>query len=119
MNVEEAIKAHALWKVRLTAYVTKPDGSLIPAEIARDDRCELGKWIHEEAGNHAHLPEFQELKGTHADFHRAAAGIVRMINAGTVRDIATVTGFASEFGVLSKKIVTELKQLAGKLRLAA
>lgn len=119
MNITDAIKAHAQWKVKLTAYLMKPDGSLKAEDIAPDNRCELGKWIHSSAGQHPHLKELQELKQIHAAFHHAAADVVRKIDSGKERDQNKLTGFSSEFGVLSLKIVNQLKALTGKLGMAA
>jgi hypothetical protein len=34
MNIDEAIQAHAAWKVKLSTYLGKKDGSLKAAEAA-------------------------------------------------------------------------------------
>lgn len=115
MNVDDAIKAHAHWKVKLAAYLQKPDGSINPVDLAQDNRCELGKWIHGEAARHSHVHEFSELRATHAAFHRAAADVVRKIDSGIERDQNKLTGFSSEFGALSLKIVNQLKAVAAKI----
>ena len=118
MKIEDAIKAHAQWKVKLTAYLMHPDGSLNPAAIAQDHLCELGKWVHGDAKRHSHLPEMVALRETHAQFHRAAAEVVRKIDSGAEHDQNKLTGFSSEFGVLSLKIVNQLKSLAAKIDIA-
>lgn len=115
MNIDDAIKAHAQWKTKLALYLSNPDGSLKPADIAPDNRCDLGKWIYGEGRTHAHLPELETLRTTHAAFHNAAASVVRKIDSGEQRDLNVLTGFSSEFGALSLRIVNLLKTLAGKI----
>ena len=115
MNVDDAIRAHAQWKIKLTAYLSNPDGSLNPVEIGQDNRCELGKWIYGDATKHTHLPEMAAVKTSHAEFHRAAADVVRKIDSGTERDQNKLTGLSSPFGTASNKIVNQLKALAAKI----
>jgi hypothetical protein len=113
MNVADAIKAHAQWKVKLTGYLMNPDHSIRAEEVALDNRCELGKWIHGEGAKLG--AEIADLKTTHAAFHRAAAAVVRKIDSGQERDQNKLTGFSSEFGALSLKIVNQLKAIAAKI----
>jgi hypothetical protein len=48
MDFDEAIKAHSAWKMKLSTYLKKPDGSLKPSEIQVDNKCQLGQWIYAE-----------------------------------------------------------------------
>ena len=82
MEFDQAIAAHASWKSKLSKYLANPDGSLQPTEIAKDDRCELGKWIAGEGKKFANLPEYAIVKSDHARFHKVAAGIVQRANEG-------------------------------------
>ncbi len=78
MNFDEAIAAHAQWKVRLRVYLGDPGkGELNPVEIERDDRCDLGKWIHGEGTAFAGDAAFVTLREAHHQFHRVAADVVR------------------------------------------
>ncbi len=62
MNFDQAISAHVQWKSKLAAYIAKPDHSLHAEIIAKDDQCELGKWIHGEEGrNLPRCPTFRNL----------------------------------------------------------
>lgn len=46
MNFDDAIKAHAAWKMKIRAYIDKPDHSIKAEEIETDCRCDLDRWIH-------------------------------------------------------------------------
>ena len=77
MNFDDAIKAHAVWKMKLTTYINKPDKSLNSLEVSADNKCDLGKWLHSsESAVYATHPEFGMLKKAHADFHREAGSII-------------------------------------------
>ncbi|WP_439493971.1 CZB domain-containing protein, partial [Bosea sp. (in: a-proteobacteria)] len=81
-DFDRAVRAHSDWKMKLGAYIRRPDQTLRAVEVARDDVCELGCWIHGPGRNMAGAKEYSELKSAHAAFHRTAADIVRRADAG-------------------------------------
>ena len=111
MNFDDAIKAHSAWKMRLSTYLTKPDGSLVPKEIESDRACELGKWLAGDAAKEISKPALEELRGHHSRFHKAAASIVSQANAGkrVAEDVAL--GSTSEFAKVSSSVISELMKL--------
>ena len=115
MKVEDAILAHARWKTRLTSYLNQPDGSINVMDLGADNRCELGKWIHGEATHSIPAADLAQLKAAHAKFHRAAADVVRKVDAGAAVDQNGMLGFQSEFGAASLAVVNHLKALAAKI----
>lgn len=114
MDFDEAIKAHSVWKMKLAAYLQKPDGSLKASEIEVDNKCALGQWIHGEGKKWQAIPEYAALKADHARFHRAAAEVVRKADSGqnTSEDIAL--GGKSEFAQASTAVVTAIMTLRKK-----
>jgi methyl-accepting chemotaxis protein len=81
-DFDRAVRAHSDWKMKLGAYIRRPDQSLRAVEVERDDVCELGCWIHGPGRQLAGAREYSELKSAHAEFHRTAADIVRRADAG-------------------------------------
>ena len=79
---KNAVAAHQAWKGRLLAVL---DGSsqenFDPAVVGRDNACALGIWIHGPSAP-KHRPTFGRLQQTHADFHEAAAQILKHAAAG-------------------------------------
>jgi hypothetical protein len=108
MNFDEAIYAHSEWKLKLSAYLRKPDGSITPADIAPDNRCQLGKWIHGDGAQFSSLEAYDTLLREHARFHRAAADVVRRADAGENAKEDTLLGAHSEFSASSNAIVMAL-----------
>ena len=90
-------------------------GSIKVADLGADNPCELGKWIHGEATRTIPVAELAALKAAHAKFHRAAADIVRKVDAGAAVDQNAALGFQSEFGAASLAVVNHLKALAAKI----
>jgi hypothetical protein len=115
MNFDEAIQAHAAWKIKLAVYLKKPDGSIKPAEIGSDNRCPLGQWLNGEAKKFSSLPEYKELMTEHARFHRSAAKVAEQANAGRAMNAEEVLGGNSEFATASLCVVKAIKKLQGKL----
>ena len=75
MNFNQVIFAHADWKNRFKLFLEGKE-QLEQANVAKDNLCELGKWLYGDGRQHAHLPEYASLKEKHAQFHAAAANVV-------------------------------------------
>jgi hypothetical protein len=111
MDFEQAIQVHVQWKSKLAAYIAKPDHTLNPATIAKDDCCELGKWLRGEGRKFSSSPDFVKLVADHARFHVAAADIVRKADAGQYVSEEIALGAKSEYAAASNTVVTELMRL--------
>ncbi|MDN4472953.1 methyl-accepting chemotaxis protein [Demequina zhanjiangensis] len=84
-QITRAIGAHGAWKKRLRSAVDAGRHQEDVALVGRDDRCAFGRWLGESGGqdstgNHA------VAKEQHAAFHRAAAEVLRMLDAGRRAD---------------------------------
>jgi methyl-accepting chemotaxis protein len=111
MDFDGAILAHVEWKTKLRAYMTKSDGSLKSSMVAQDSQCNLGKWIYSDGIKYSALPAYQELKAEHAKFHKSAAKIVDLVNAGKLADAEAKTKAGSEFKILSTNCVALIMKL--------
>lgn len=113
MNVQDAIYAHAQWKLKLSAYLKTPNGSINANTLGADNQCELGKWLHGEAVRYANLPEFAAVCTAHTEFHRAAADIVKKADKGMPTD--GLLDMQSAYGMASMSVVKALKILEQKI----
>jgi hypothetical protein len=118
MNFDDAIQAHAAWKMKLSNYIRSPDDSLNPDMVCKDDQCALGKWIHGEGSLYSAEPEFGFLKGAHADFHKEAAEIIRRAKRGEKVTDEMALGAKSKFAENSNKVVTHIRNLRNKVKAA-
>ena len=105
MDFDEAIAAHSAWKAKLKSYLQKPDKSLDANRVAMDDQCKLGQWLHADGAKFSGAPEFKELKNQHANFHRAAADLIKRANAGEQVAEEAALGANSPFTKLSAEVV--------------
>lgn len=119
MNIfNEAIEAHAEWKLNLIRNVEAGVLQSIK-EVENCHACELGRWIYGEGSRYNPLPSFNALCSSHEQFHRAAAEIVHYCNAG---ETAKAKSLLKPEGLLhqsSSKLVKALmdcsKELAGSV----
>ena len=111
MDFDGAVIAHSRWKMKLKSYLSKPDHSLDPLEVAADNKCELGQWLHGEGRRYSNLPEYAKLVSDHARLHKAAAVIVEKANNGQSVAEETAVGANSEFTNASTDIVLSLKAM--------
>lgn len=111
MNFDDAIKAHASWKMKLTNYISSPDRSLKADVVGKDDQCDLGRWIASDSKHHQGRPEFRELKEAHACFHKAAADVIRRADAGENVSGEVVLGGSSQYAQCSSKVTSLLMAL--------
>jgi hypothetical protein len=83
MNLEEASSAHRQWKIRLRTFLNGGSQEQFDAaNVAKDNQCDLGKWIHGAGAAHTSQPAFAALKSAHAQFHAEAAQVVKLATAG-------------------------------------
>lgn len=115
MNLDDASRVHVEWKIKLSRYLSNPDGSLKAAEVAQEDRCELGKWILGEGMKHSQIEIFRKLREEHARFHRAASEVVDKADQGKFLREEIALGSQSEFSLASNAVVSAIMGLQASI----
>ncbi len=111
MNFEEARKKHAEWRVKFRSAITTK-ATLDATAIAKDNCCDLGKWLHGEAKTkYAALPSYQECVKKHANFHLEASKIAGVINAKKYDEAQSMLGIGTGFSSASGAIGNALDAL--------
>lgn len=118
MNFDDAIQAHASWKMKLSSYIKNPDDSLNPETVCKDDQCALGKWIYGEGSAYSNVVEFGLLKSAHANFHKEAADIVRRAKSGETVTDEIALGAKSRFAEFSTQVVLHIRTIRNKVKAA-
>jgi hypothetical protein len=79
-QVRSALVDHSFWKVRLAEAIHDRGSEFSPNVVGRDDQCAFGKWLYSETdpalkndGN------YEDVRQSHAEFHRAAAEVLRLV----------------------------------------
>jgi methyl-accepting chemotaxis protein len=100
--------------MKLANYLRKPDHSIKANEVALDNVCVLGQWIHGEGKKYAAHPEYSALKTAHAKFHISAADVVRKADSGQNVSEETALGGTSDFSRASSDVVRALLDMKRK-----
>ncbi len=77
-EISKAIYAHGAWKLQLRAAITRSNAKVSPDSIARDDKCEFGKWLDGPSISpkmRTSMP-YQLVRRLHAEFHACAARVL-------------------------------------------
>jgi hypothetical protein len=81
MNYRNSMHAHMMWSADLWDRINGGE-QIDPDEIGRDDRCEIGRWLHGEGQTYKWLSDFGRLKELHAQFHQRAKQAVLDAESG-------------------------------------
>jgi hypothetical protein len=117
LDLSNAIEAHQEWKHRLEAAIrSRSVLSLDARQVARDDQCELGRWIHGPAATEfSRERQFVDLRNKHAAFHRCAARSVSLSQAGQHELALEEIAETSEFATLSWEVIGDLASMFSRL----
>ncbi|HLJ19364.1 MAG TPA: CZB domain-containing protein [Stellaceae bacterium] len=116
-QIDKAIGAHSHWKKRLMRAIETSESALTPDQVARHDACEVGRWLES-----ASIPEarrtadFEACRELHAEFHKAAADVLRLAAAGNRAAALAALGSDSRFANLSSTLTLRMMQWAASLR---
>ena len=107
MDFSAAIRAHANWRLRLSTYCQGGQKETINIQaLAKDNACELGKWLHGEGQKYASDPKLGELISAHSAFHLSAAAIAAMAQSGRQKEAERhLNSNESQYAKLSIQVV--------------
>ncbi|MGB9197092.1 MAG: bacteriohemerythrin [Terriglobales bacterium] len=111
MNFDQAAISHIEWKERLVRCLHEPDTHLDAAQLAADDQCPLGQWLHQEREQYSSYPEYATLAQHHTRFHQIVGGLVRGVRVGLSVRPETLLGADTDFGKTSAAVLTALMSL--------
>jgi hypothetical protein len=110
-----AIEAHVKWKIRLRNHLDGTSTEVLdPEVICKDDQCTLGQWIYGEGQQYNNLPAYENLRQTHANFHKCAAEIIRKADANEKQEAEKI--FGNDYVALSRNITNTLVKMNSALK---
>jgi methyl-accepting chemotaxis protein len=112
-DFDGAIKAHIDWKMKLSKYLSNPDGSLDGKVVCLDNQCALGKWLYSKGHEYKpHFPEdYESLRSSHAEFHQVAGKIVDAINQNRPDEAKQLLGPSGPYMKVSDRTVDLIRRL--------
>lgn len=117
MDADRALQVHRVWKDRFRTAMARHE-QLNVDEIAADDCCPFGQWLHGEAkACFGHAPAYACCIDAHAAFHREAGKVAQRVNAGQSLEadamLAYGTPYAHASEALAKSVIALFKETAG------
>lgn len=116
MDLSQAIGKHAEWKTKFRSAISKKETMDVDT-IARDNCCELGKWLHGEAKpKFGQLPSYTGCLKKHAAFHIEAGKVASAINAKKYAEAEAMLGSNTAYAAVSSEVgvaIMHLKKEAG------
>jgi Chemoreceptor zinc-binding domain len=104
MDLNTAIQKHAEWKTKFRSAMMKQE-QLDVATIAKDNCCDLGKWLHGEAKEqYGKLGSHTECIRKHAEFHSQAAKVALEINNKNYTQAETMLAAGSAYSNASTAV---------------
>jgi Chemoreceptor zinc-binding domain len=115
MNLTNAIRAHTDWKIKLRGAISER-ATLDAKIIEKDDCCELGQWLLGEARERFRaVPAHEECVLAHAKFHRCAADVAEVINAGDYDQAERMLDRGTPYALASRTIVLAIEELSRQM----
>lgn len=105
-EIDKAIGAHGMWKIRLKSAIES--GRIeTPIEIIRtDNQCVFGKWLYgstlspqDKASRH-----YSIVKQIHAEFHKTAAHVAELAVDGKKAEAESMLATGGEYAKISSKL---------------
>jgi hypothetical protein len=114
-QITEALGAHGVWKMKLKTAITVGKTTDAPADIARDDRCQFGKWIKTLKQDPAFRADrdLAQVERLHAEFHRSAGQVADLVARGD--KAAAISALNSTFATSSSALSAAMGAWKGKL----
>ena len=115
-QIQKAITAHGVFKVRLGQMVEAGTNEMTAPVASADDQCALGQWLYGGMDPAAKgSPHYQTVKDLHATFHHAAGDIVGLSAAHKRSDALAAMEMGSTFKQASAKLVMALSAWSDSL----
>lgn len=116
MNIfNEAIEAHAEWKVALIRSFNDGKHKQEVKDIVDSHLCELGQWIDGVGSKYAYLPTFGPMRHEHEKFHCVAGELVNLYNSGKEELAKNMLKHGGAFRQSSTKLVAALLECSREL----
>lgn len=110
MNFDDAIVAHAEWKLTLTLYLNG-EGRLDANIVCQDNQCKLGKWLYSDGKKYANEHAYEHLRAVHAKFHQSAAQVIKTVDDAQIDAAKNLIAPGSEYAKVSASVIEAISAI--------
>ena len=103
-KITGAIAAHAKWKFYLKEVIETAKSEKTVDEVAPEDRCEFGRWLLSLPIAERKSTDWQKIRTLHAEFHKAAANVLKMALAGKQKEATAEMALGGKFAKVSSQL---------------
>jgi methyl-accepting chemotaxis protein len=114
-EITKAIGVHGMWKTRLSSAIDAGKSEFSVDQVAKDNACDFGKWIYGPTvpPDAKKMAEYETCRHLHADFHKAAADVLRLAISGDKAKARAGIAANSKFAEISGKLTLAMMKWAG------
>ena len=117
MDLDSSIGKHAEWKMKFRNAISKQE-QMDAATLAKDNCCDLGKWLHGEAKtSFSRLTSHAECIKKHASFHVEAGKVATAINAKKYAEAEAMIAGGTSYAQASSAVGVAIMQLKKEAKL--
>ena len=118
MNIKQEINLyiaqHGMWKSRLLNSLEMKTSEFDPNVVKEDNNRAFGKWLYNSISiDLKNSPLYEDVRLTHARFHKETARILRLIMDGKINEAKRSLQMDTEYASISSKLtllMTEWKR---------
>jgi hypothetical protein len=108
-EINKAIAAHGVWKVRLHEAIASGKSDYQPGIVALDTACEFGKWFYGIPAADRPAAFWPNIQQLHARFHEEAGRILKLALEGKADEaLSLMTDLRGVFVSTSTELTTTL-----------
>lgn len=110
-EINKAIGAHGVWKVRLREAIESGASDYHPETVSADAACDFGKWLYAIPSAERPAEFWEKVHKVHARFHQEAGKILKLALEGRRDDaLAAVTDLRGDFVTTSIEMTAILSE---------
>lgn len=115
MDLNKAVEIHMDWKGKLGSAIAERE-SLDASAIARDDCCELGRWLHGAGSDkYASFTSYATCVENHAVFHIEAGKVAQTINAKKYSEAEAMLNAGTPYSAASTAVCIAIMRLKNEI----
>jgi hypothetical protein len=115
-QIQKAITAHGVFKVRIGQLVESGGNEMTPSVAGSDNQCPLGQWLYNGIDSAAKAsPHYVTVRDLHATFHKAAGEVVALSASRKRTEALEAMEMGSTFKQASAKLVIALTNWSDSL----
>ncbi|MEZ5403465.1 MAG: CZB domain-containing protein [Bryobacteraceae bacterium] len=103
-QIDKWVAAHGMWKARLNTAIENGKLDVPAATVRLDNYCDFGKWLYGASipDGQKQTEHYTKVKALHADFHKAAAAVAALAEAG--KPVEARNRMGGEFAKVSSQL---------------